>query len=167
MMSITLRDKLVETALAWQDRYGVAPAITTAISEYDAAITLLGMSEEAFRQSQLRTTAVQRGYDFVRDGMRYQIKANRPSGRPGSKVTLCAKARNYEWDYLIWILYDREYRIQEAWEWSVADYIAAFDHVTRISPDHMRLGRSALQHRTCGIVGEHIADANVSGQHLV
>jgi hypothetical protein len=140
-MSNTLRDRLVETALAWQDRYGVAPTITTAISEYDAAITLLGMSEEELRHSQIRATAVQRGYDFVRDGVRYQIKANRPSGRPGSKVTLCVKARNYEWDYLIWILYDREYRIQEAWEWHVADYIAAFDHVTRISPDHMRRGR--------------------------
>jgi hypothetical protein len=140
---MSLRDRLVETALAWQDRYGVAPSITTAISEYDAAVTLLGMSEEAFRQSQLKATAVQRGYDFTRDGIRYQVKANRPSGRPGSKVTLCAKARNYDWDYLIWILYDREYRVQEAWEWPVADYMAAFDHVTRLSPSHMRLGKSS------------------------
>lgn len=138
--SFILRDKLVEAALAWQHRYGVAPAITTAISEYDAAITLLKMSEDAFRQSQLEATAVQRGHDFIRDGVRYQIKANRPSGRPGSKVTLCGKARNYEWDYLIWILYDREYLIQEAWEWPVADYIASFDHVKRLSPAHMRLG---------------------------
>jgi hypothetical protein len=137
-----LRNQLVEMALAWQDQYGVAPAITTAISEYDAAITLLGMSEDAFRQSQLKATAVQRGYDFVRDGVRYQIKANRPSGRPGSRVTLCGKARNYEWDYLIWILYDREYHIQEAWQWAVTDYMAAFDHLTRISPDHMRLGKA-------------------------
>lgn len=141
-MPITLRDRLVETALSWQERYGVAPAITTAISEYDAAITLLRMSEDDFRQSQLQATAVQRGYDFIRDGARYQIKANRPSGRPGSKVTLCAKARNYDWDYLIWILYDREYRIQEAWQWAVADYIVAFDHVARLSPAHMRLGKS-------------------------
>lgn len=140
-MSITLRDRLVENALAWQDRYGVAPAITAAISEYDAAIMLLGMSEDDFRKSQLQATAVQRGYDFIRHDARYQIKANRPSGKPGSKVTLCAKARNYEWDYLIWILYDQEYRVQEAWEWAVADYIAAFDHVTRLSPSHMRLGK--------------------------
>lgn len=138
---MTLRERLVETALVWQGQYGVAPAITTAISEYDAAITLLGMADDDYRQSQLQATAVQRGYDFICDGMRYQIKANRPSGRPGSKVTLCGKARNYEWDYLIWILYDREYRIEEAWEWAVADYIAAFDHVTRISPDHMRGGK--------------------------
>jgi hypothetical protein len=143
---MTLRDRLVETALAWQDQYGVAPAITTAISEYDAAIMLLGMSDDDYRQSQLQATAVQRGYDFVRDGIRYQIKANRPSGRPGSRVTLCGKARNYEWDYLIWILYDREYRIQEAWEWPVADYIAAFDHVMRISPDHMRQGKARWRH---------------------
>ena len=69
-MAATLRDQLVETALAWQDRYGVAPAITTAVSEYDAAVALLGMSDEAFRQSQIAATAVQRGYDFVCDGVR-------------------------------------------------------------------------------------------------
>lgn len=39
-----LRDKLVEVALEWQDSFGVAPQITSAISEYDAAM-LVGMSE--------------------------------------------------------------------------------------------------------------------------
>ncbi|MER8371116.1 hypothetical protein [Mesorhizobium sp. M1406] len=141
-MALTLRNQLVETALQWQERYGVAPSITTALSEYDAAVTLLGMSEAAFEQSQLTATAVQRGYDFVCDGVRYQIKANRPSGRPGSKVTLCAKARNYDWDRLIWILYNREYCIQEAWEWDVSDYAAAFDPIVRISPAHMRMGNA-------------------------
>jgi hypothetical protein len=140
-MPTALRDNLVQIALTWQERYGVAPAITSAISEFDAAVVILGMSDDEFRQSQLNTTSVQRGYDFERNGVRYQIKANRPSGRPGSRVTLCAKARNYDWDYLIWILYDREYRIQEAWEWTMADYLAAFDQVARISPNHMRLGK--------------------------
>lgn len=28
-----------------------------------------------------------------------------------------AKPSNYEWDFLIWILYDRIYAIQEAWLW--------------------------------------------------
>jgi len=33
-----LRSKLVTIALQWQERFGVAPAITSAISELDAAV---------------------------------------------------------------------------------------------------------------------------------
>jgi hypothetical protein len=69
------------------------------------------------------------------------VKANRPSGKPGSPVTLVPKVKNYEWDRLIWLLYDREFHIQEAWEWTVNDYRAAFDMVTRLSPFDMRRGR--------------------------
>ena len=39
-----LRDKLIQVALEWQAKFGVAPQITTAVSEYDAAM-LVGMSE--------------------------------------------------------------------------------------------------------------------------
>ena len=35
---MTLRENLVETALQWQKNFGVAPSITSAISEYDAAM---------------------------------------------------------------------------------------------------------------------------------
>ena len=51
-------------------------------------------------------TAVAKGTDFVYRNIRYQVKANRPSGKKGSKVTMVPKASNYEWDRLIWILYD-------------------------------------------------------------
>lgn len=43
-MEKTLREKLTGIALQWQANYGVAPSITSAIPEYDAA-KLVGMSE--------------------------------------------------------------------------------------------------------------------------
>jgi hypothetical protein len=138
-----LRRSLVTLVLEWQRRYGVAPSITSAISEYDAA-RLVGHSPESFGRDGTERTAVTRGVDFTHQGLRYQVKANRPSGKPGSRVTLVAKAKNYEWDHLIWLLYDREYRVREAWAWSVAEYRAAFDEVNRLSPAHMRRGRSLL-----------------------
>jgi hypothetical protein len=39
------------------------------------------------------------------------------------------------------MLYDTEFNLQEAWEWTVEDYRAAFDSVTRLSPAHKRGGR--------------------------
>jgi len=102
--SPTLRQRLVSTALEWQHEYGVAPAITSVLSEYDAAV-LVGCSEDGYSCYMKDKTAVSRGVDFVHDGTRYQVKANRPSGKRGSSVTLVAKAKNYDWDVLIWILY--------------------------------------------------------------
>ena len=102
---MTLRGKLVDIALEWQESFGVAPSITSAISEYDAAM-LIGM---------------------------------------------VPKASNYEWDKLIWILYDKEYIIQEAWEWSVQDYKLAFDSKKRLSTDDYRKGKCLykLQDNLC------------------
>lgn len=137
---MTLRETLVRTALAWQKVYGIAPAITSAVSEYDAAM-LVGMHEEEYSDYMQDKTAVARGYDFIFQGSRYQVKANRPSGKPGSRITNAGKARNYEWDVLIWIRYDQQYRIEEAWLWDRELYIAAFDEKKRITPDDMRRGR--------------------------
>ena len=135
-----LRDELVKIALQWQERYGVAPSITSTISEYDAAM-LVGMSENEYSDYMKDKTAVIKGSDFVFKNTRYQIKANRPSGKKGSFVTIVPKAANYEWDRLIWILYDKNYVIQEAWEWEVEEYKYAFDAIKRLSPDHYRKGR--------------------------
>ena len=110
-MTEQLRNKLVEIALQWQERYGVAPSITSTISEYDAAM-LVGMSENDYSAYMKDKTAVNKGSDFVFNNTRYQIKANRPSGKKGSFVTMVPKAANYEWDRLIWILYDKNYVIQ-------------------------------------------------------
>ena len=138
-MSGELRSRLVTTALDWQRRYGVAPQITTAVSEYDAAM-LVGMPESAYSEYMQDRTAVGKGYDFRYQGVRYQVKGNRPSGKPGSRVTWVPKATNYDWDVLIWILYNVQYEIQEAWAWQVSDYVAAFDSIKRLSPDHYRRG---------------------------
>ncbi len=135
-----LRRTLVEIALEWQERFGVAPAITCAVSEFDAAM-LAGMTEEEYCATCVSRTAVTRGVDFIHCGRRYQVKANRPSGRPGSVVTLVAKPQNLDWDLLIWVLYDREYRMVEAWEWTVAEYRERFETVKRLSPKDMRFGR--------------------------
>jgi hypothetical protein len=139
-MAKSLRERLVETALEWQKKYGVAPSITTTVSEYDAA-GLVGMPDEKYVEQGKTRTAVSKGFDFIFAGNRYQVKANRPSGKPGSKVTLVGKAKNYEWDYLIWILYYKSYEIKEAWIWEVAQYRKQFNHQNRLSPVDMRHGK--------------------------
>lgn len=135
-----LRQNLINVALQWQRQYGVAPAITSALSEYDAA-KLIGMNDQDYAEYMCDKTAVCRGHDFIHDSIRYQIKAHRPSGKPGSFITNAGKARNYDWDILIWIRYNTEYEIQEAWSWTREVYIAAFDAATRISPADMRKGQ--------------------------
>ena len=137
---MTLRNKLVDLALEWQGNFGVAPSITSAISEYDAAM-LIGMLESEYSDYMKDKTAVSKGADFVYKNTRYPVKANRPSGKKGSFVTMVPKASNYEWDKLIWILYDSKYEIQEAWEWSVHDYQNAFDNIKRLSPNDYRKGQ--------------------------
>lgn len=139
-----LREKLVDTALQWQECFGVAPSITSAVSEYDAAL-LVGMTEKEYAEYMKDKTAVSKGTDFVFKNTRYQVKANRPSGKKGSFVTMVPKASNYEWDKLIWILYDKNYVMQEAWEWSVQDYKLAFDNIKRLSPKHYRQGKCLYQ----------------------
>lgn len=139
-MEKTLREKLAEIALQWQVNFGVAPSITSAISEYDAA-KLVGMSEREYSDYMKDKTAVNKGVDFIYRDIRYQVKANRPSGKPGSFVTMVPKTSNYDWDRLIWILYDKNYVMQEAWEWQVNDYILAFNSIKRLSPNHYRKGK--------------------------
>jgi hypothetical protein len=119
--------------------YGVAPAITSALSEYDAA-ALVGCPETDYCVGAALRTAVSKGHDFVFTGKRYQVKGNRPSGKAGSPVTLVSKAKNFEWDFLVWVLYDTQYNVVEAWQWEVADYRKRFEFEKRLSPAHMRQG---------------------------
>ena len=139
-MNSDLRTKLVKVALEWQERYGVAPQITTPLSEYDAAM-LVGMPEYEYSEYMQDITAVNRGSDFIYKNTRYQVKGNRPSGKPGSKVTMVPKATNYDWDKLIWVLYDKHYVIQEAWLWGVEEYKQKFHSIKRLSPSHYREGK--------------------------
>lgn len=135
-----LRQQLVETALAWERVFSNAPSITSALSELDAAL-LLGCSLEQYSTCMKGSTAVQKGQDFILKGARYQVKGNRPSGKRGSFVTWVPKAKNYDWDFLVWILYNPGYEIQEAWQWDVASYKAAFHSIKRLSPAHYRAGK--------------------------
>jgi hypothetical protein len=134
-----IRSRLVAIALEWQELFGVAPSITNAISELDAAL-LVGMTVENYRLDCANRTAVTRGYDFMDAKCRYQIKANRPSGKPGSFVTIVGKPKNFDWDKLIWVLYDENYVMQEAWEWTMDNYRTQFEFTNRLSPAHMRQG---------------------------
>lgn len=135
-----LRQRLIDVSLEWERAFGNAPMITSVLSEHDAAL-LVGCSSGAYSAGMQGATSVRRGHDFVFEGARYQVKGNRPSGKPGSFVTLVPKASNYEWDQLVWILYDSRYLIQEAWQWDVASYVAAFDGIKRLSPGHLRAGK--------------------------
>jgi hypothetical protein len=122
---------------------GNAPSITSAISEFDAAM-LVGFSFTDYSKHMQGMTSVQKGYDFIFEDNRYQVKANRPSGKKGSFVTLVPKAKNYEWDYLIWIHYNPMYEIQEVWLWERDAYIKAFDSIKRLSSKHYRLGKNLV-----------------------
>jgi hypothetical protein len=138
-MSDALREELVKVALEWQEQYGVAPAITSTIAEYDAA-KIVGMTDEEYSRYMQDKTAVCRGHDFIHGGLRYQIKAHRPSGKKGSTISNAGKARNYDWDVLIWIRYNMSYDMQEAWSWDRQSYMTSFDSISRISPADMRRG---------------------------
>lgn len=86
-------------------------------------------------------TAVSKDYDFHYNGQRYQVIGNRPSGKPGSPVTLVNKKKKYDWDYLIWVHYFENYDIREAWLWKKAEYKKIFAEKKRISPADMRRGK--------------------------
>ena len=105
---------------------------------------LSGMSDEQYSAYMQDKTAVARGHDFIFEGVKYQIKAHRPSGKPGSRITNAGKARNYEWDALIWIRYSVNYEIEEAWLWDREAYVENFDGKARISPDDMRKGKGLV-----------------------
>ena len=135
-----LRRRLIDVALEWQDRFGVAPQITTPVSEYDAAM-LVGMPEDEYSKYMQDKTAVAKGSDFAFSGVQYQVKGNRPSGKPGSRITMVPKALNYDWDVLIWVMYDKNYVVQEAWAWEVDEYREAFHDKKRLSPNDYRSGR--------------------------
>lgn len=83
---MNLREELVDIALRWQNCFGVAPSITSAVSEYDAAM-IVGMSESEYSKYMKVKTAVSKGADFVFKNTRHQVKANRPSGKKGCFVT--------------------------------------------------------------------------------
>ena len=135
-----LRARLVAVVLEWERSFGVAPQITGAIAEYDAA-RLVGHSDASFAADCIGRTAVTKGADFSHNGLRYQVKANRPSGKPGSPVTKVAQAANYEWDRLLWLLYDRAYVLQGSVGVGRRRVPRGVRLRTRVAPADMRGGR--------------------------
>jgi hypothetical protein len=139
----SLRDHLCENAVKWQEKYRVAPNIISAISEFDAA-RLVGMSEEEYAERERgRTSAA----GFIFREMRYQVLGTRREGireRPES-IVIHKRPSNYDWDYLIWIRYNKSYVIQEAWRWDVVLYTEYFNQNDRMTLNDMRLGENLLR----------------------
>ncbi|MGD6851161.1 MAG: hypothetical protein ACQCN6_03780 [Candidatus Bathyarchaeia archaeon] len=137
-----LRKLLVQVALEWESRFGIAPHITCDIAEYDAA-KIVGTTLKIGEGRMKTDNATTKGYDFTgTDGLRYQVKARRPG--PEGKVRRVPKAKNYEWDKLIWIRYDGNYVAQEAWVFDVDKYKQLFESKARLSPQDMRQGTRLL-----------------------
>jgi len=135
-----LREQLIKLCLDWEKLLGVAPHITGAISEFDA-MKLIGMSEKEILDESKDKTSRQKGHDFIHNDVKYQVKANRPSYRKNSPVTITAKAKNYDFDKLIWILYNQEFVIQEAYEWNVNEYKEKCEFLKQVRPVHLRQGK--------------------------
>lgn len=147
-----LRAAMVQNALTWQATYGVAPSITSTISEYDVAL-LMGHTPQSYAQDCVGRTAVTKGSDFTINGLRVQVKAARPS-KDTTAVTIVAHAHNYDWDVLVWVRYNARYELQEAWVWAVSDYRAAFEGLDRLTPKDMRRGTCAFLAETKGTAAD-------------
>jgi len=129
--AVQLRERLVKLALDWQAHLGVAPSVTSAISELDAAILLSG----GVSCLDKGRSAVTKGVDFVFKKTRYQVKANRPSGREGSKPTKVSKPREINWDALVWICYTETYEPLEAYAIEAAVYAEKLHNEKYLRPD--------------------------------
>jgi len=143
-----LRNELVNVVLRWEGQYGCFPGqagVTAAVSEHDAAI-LLGCSESEYAQCLKERTAVSRGYDFeYPKGRRIQVKANRPSGKQGSKAWNAGpKVDSTGWDLLVYILYDQNYERLEAWKYTPELYERLFADKSKLTLDDMRKGELFL-----------------------
>lgn len=100
---------------------------------------LLGMSVAQYSEAMQDATAVRKGFDFEFPvGTRIQVKANRPSGKKGSDPSKIGKPKNLDWDVLIWILYDTQYRIVEAWRWHRELYEIECHSLPYLRPTHFR-----------------------------
>ena len=134
----SLRKKLVSVALLWQKEMGVAPAITPAIAEYDAA-RLIGCDYKGYCQDGLGKSAVRKGFDFKFQKKRFQVKASRPAQDTAScKVTKIGKPKNYNWDVLIWVLYNSKWDLVEAWMWGRRAFRKRYEDVEHIRPKHLK-----------------------------
>ena len=61
------KDSLVNEALKWESKFTVMPQVTSAISEYDAAL-LVGHTDETYAEEMKKQTPVTKGRDFIYNG---------------------------------------------------------------------------------------------------
>jgi hypothetical protein len=143
-----IRDQLVQIVLKWEEMFGFFPGqagITAAISEYDAAIKILKHNEAEYKASIERRTAVGRRFDFEFNNEKFQVKANRPSRHLGATVWNAGrKVKTDGWDILIYILYDEDYEIQEAYQFDSETYERKFSDRTSLRLEDMREGKNLL-----------------------
>lgn len=145
-----LREQLVDATLAWERAIGIAPAITASLAEYDAA-ALVGFPRADYAAAMHAMTDPPKGHDFVFNGARYLVMGNRPSVKRGGLVTWVPKAASADWDVLVWILYDSQYDVQEAWQWEAAAYAKAFATLKRLSPAQLRRGKRLVAARPAAV----------------
>jgi len=137
-----IRQRLIDIAIEWEKKFVIAPNITTTISEYDAA-RCVGMTDKEYSAAMIGRTAASEGFDFRYEGERYQVKGRRP-GKPGRRVARVPKAKNYYWDYLIFVLYDWEYEIQGIWQWTRRTYQKRIGPLERVTVGNMRKGKRLI-----------------------
>ena len=135
-----IRRELIKSSLEWAAAFGLTPAIIGELGEVDAAY-LLSKSPKMAKNILLARTPRQKGYDLLIDHQRIQVKATRSSGLPGSTITRIQKPRNDMWDLIVWINYNRDFHLQEAWLWTRRAYLKKFSQSHRISPEEFRKGK--------------------------
>ena len=129
-MSSTFREILVGLARNWQDPIGVTPGVSLAVARYDAAV-LSGLPEPACR-------GVSSGADFVHQDLRYQVIASREP-----ELARVPRVPRDGWDRLVWLVYDRDYALLEAWSWDAESYRRA-TAATPATPEDLRRGQDLL-----------------------
>ncbi len=162
---------MVRIALEWQESFSVAPSITTAISEYDVAVRFLGMEPVEYAKLCQGKTAVQRHVDIVdRHGISFQVKANRPSGGPGSEPTITsAKPSNLNclWNGLFWVLYHMDYSIRECWFFAPGEFSKAFEGQKYVRPARIRQTGHDLTHTEPGAAYRYLHPAVKKRHNLI
>ena len=71
---MSIRERLIDVSLEWQETYGISPPITSTLSELDTS-ELVGMPNLDYSEFMQGQTAVQKGYDFIYEGVRYQVES--------------------------------------------------------------------------------------------
>lgn len=135
-----LYNDLINISLKWEKEYGIVPKILPEILKYDAVIYIDYDLDAYAKQIKTRKTNPS-GYDILFKGKKYLVKGGRRIGENISTISPMDKPKNKNWDYLIWILYDQEFKVLEVWQWENKVFYKKFQNKTRITADKMRTGK--------------------------